>query len=277
MAKYRCPECGASHKEHDPYCRLCGAPMDQRVVYQSAAPDPSIAASRFDRRGLGHFIIIGAIVGLVVVAGAVWLGVVEGGDDVRSLTNDIPGVGGASDKWFTWPDPDEVILVEVPAIPEEADDPLSLSADADTVHYQVEIGDTVHNIAFTQGLDFTYDEDTPSEARALLETTVADLAPQQEGVVQRQSEVFTWQGYPAVDVTYDGLSLPGGPAFGTARIFLADGEIFLVETVDYDRNPDSYQRIRDSIVVVADQPDVTIPTIPSDAPASGGVVADDGE
>lgn len=272
MAKYRCPECGAAHKDPEPYCRLCGGPMTERARYQQTNADHSIDASRFERRGMGHFVVFGVIVGVVLVLGAVWLGVVEGGEDVREISKDIPGLGGTEDQWFLWPDPTERIIVEVPAIPEESSDPLPLAEGSDTAQFDIVIGDVVHTISYTDGLDFSYDEDSPSEARILLETAADNLAELQDAVVLRRGEVFTWQGrYPAIEVTYDGMSLAGAPAFGTAQLVLADGELVFLQTLAAEQTPDTFGRIRDSLTFVADQPDLTIPTIPPDAPGSGGL------
>ncbi len=272
MAKYRCPECGAAHKDPEPYCRLCGGPMTERAQYQQLNVDHSIDASRFQRQGMGHFVVFGLILGVALVLAAVWFGLVEGGEEVRDLSNEIPGVGGAEDQWFLWPDPTERLIVEVPALPEEASDPLSLADTGDTSHFDIVIGDGVHTIAYTDGLGFTYDEDSPSEARILLEETAEDLAEQQGAIVLRRGEVFNLQGrHPAVDVTYDGLSVGGSPAFGSARLVLADGEIVFVQTLAAQQSPDSFGRLRDSLTFVADQPDLTVPTIPPDAPAAGGL------
>ena len=51
MAKYRCPSCGAAHKEPPGTCRLCGYVMDGSVEIPTGAPTVRPAAAQEARRG----------------------------------------------------------------------------------------------------------------------------------------------------------------------------------------------------------------------------------
>ena len=128
MATYRCPECGASHKEHVPNCRLCGAPLDIAVTVRTVTVDRNIAAERFKRKGMGHFIVIGLILVVGIGLAAFFIGGVDN-SPVRSTIYKLPFIDPpVEDTWFAWADPDEVMIVDVPARMESEDQAIDLGS-----------------------------------------------------------------------------------------------------------------------------------------------------
>lgn len=278
MAKYRCPECGASHKELEEHCRLCGAPIANPVIVRTATIDKSVSADRFRPKGIGHYAIIGVVIIAVIALAGLALGVIEGGDEVDQVRGEIPVLGRAPDAWFDWADPDEVLIVEVPAKTEEVDDPFTLDDAGTAVRaWTTSVGDVTFIFGYTEGLDFDAEDDS-DEARQTLTDAANAIAEQSGGTVIRIGEVHGQvEGHPGIDASYQGLFLAEGPAFGHSRVVLADGELFFVFTVDYEESSDFADRIEDSMLIVADYPDLTIPTIPPDAAEPGGAAGTDGD
>lgn len=277
MATYRCPECGASHKEHVPNCRLCGAPLDIPVTVRTVTVDRQIAAERFERKGMGHFIVIGVIIVIAIGLAAFFIGGIDN-SPVRSAIYKLPFVDPpVEDTWFEWADPDEVMIVEVPAIMESEDDAIDLGGPSSA--WGTLVGTSTVLVGHTDGLDFEVptnsagDDLTRSSTEAELRAAAEAAADSQGGYVQRFGELFNvGDNHIASDVVIDGINLPEGPAFGSIRLVMANGEIVFTETIAYDRNNEVQRRLRDSLIIVADDPSVTIPTTPENAPASGGVV-----
>jgi hypothetical protein len=279
MATYRCPECGASHKEHVPACRLCGAPLDIPVTVRTVTVDQNIAAERFKRKGMGHFVIIG----LILVAGIALVAFFIGGIEespVRRWFYKLPFVEeNVDDAWFEWADPDERMIVEVPARMETVDGSDAIDLGATTSAWGTLVGNDTIVVGYTDDLDFEIpsagdgDDLTRSSTEEALRDAADAAASSQGGYVQRFGEMFTYgDDHLAVDVVIDGINFPEGPAFGSIRLVMAEDEIFFTETIAYERNNDTQRRLRDSLIIVADDPSVTIPTVPEDAPAAGGVV-----
>lgn len=274
MATYRCPECGASHKEKEEFCRLCGAPIANPVTYRTATIDKSIAAEKFQPKGVGHFALIGVAVALVLGLGAIALGIVDGGDEVNQVRGELPSLGRADDAWFEWADPAEVMVIEVPARPEKVDDPDAVdAAGTDVVAWTTSIGDTTFLFGHTSGLDFE-DADDLQAATEQLEESAEIMAENLGGTTIGVGETFELGDHFAADASYQGVSLPSGPAFGNARFVLADGELYFIATKDYPRDSEAHDRMAGSLAIVSDFPDMTIPTIPPDAPDAGGDVSE---
>jgi hypothetical protein len=277
MATYRCPECGASHKEHVTACRLCGAPLDIPVTVRTVTVDQNIAAERFKRKGMGHFIIIGLVLLAGIALVAFFIGGVED-SPARRWFYKLPFVEeNVEDEWFEWADPDEVMIVEVPAKMSAEDDAIDLGTT--TAAWGTLVGNDTILVGYSEGLDFEVpasgdgDDRTRSSTEAALRSAAESVAESQGGFVQRFGEVFTYgDNHIAVDVVVDGIDFPEGPAFGSIRLVMADGEIIFTETIAYERNNETQDRLRDSLIIVADDPSIPIPTVPADAPESGGVV-----
>lgn len=108
--KYRCPVCGATHKDLPEQCRLCG---------QKMGPEAAVGASvsaRVDveqKRGIGA--IVGVVILLVVaiVAIAVLTGAVPGLKSIDAAKNKV-GFGTNDDGWSRFDYPAGGFSVEFP-------------------------------------------------------------------------------------------------------------------------------------------------------------------
>jgi hypothetical protein len=97
MANYRCPVCGANHKEYQANCRLCGQSMNPNFIPQEIQ---SSATMRQSKRGMKGLVLIGVGVVLAVVAVALVFGLVAGNKQLDQAKDKI--VPGANkDGWST--------------------------------------------------------------------------------------------------------------------------------------------------------------------------------
>jgi hypothetical protein len=267
MASNRCPECGAAHQEPADLCRLCGAPLNTAVTVRTTAISAT-DANRANKSSVTHFIWIGLAIVIVFTVGALALGFVEN-PTLERWVNKLPFIDdNVDDAWFSWVDPDEVMIVEVPALPEAADTEQQVDLGGDTSLWTAQLGDIEFLFGHTEGLDADIATDDIGAATDELNAAVDALAEQQGGVVLTVGDPFTYGDHYGVDAVIDGLSLPEGPAFGSVRMIVADGELVVIETIDYEAETDYHQRISDSLVLVADNPDIVLPTVPDNVAPS---------
>lgn len=102
MSTYRCPICGANHKDNVAQCRLCGADMTGRPLPTgggSTAPPP--VSPKGSVKGV-VFIGLGAVI--VLVLAAVGLGFVRS-QQVESVSQKV--LGQHTDGWTTQTEPDD--------------------------------------------------------------------------------------------------------------------------------------------------------------------------
>jgi len=259
-------------------CRLCGAPMEEAVTNRNVVIDESLSANRFRPKGIAHFIWIGLAVAVVIILGALALGATEN-PTLERWAQRLPFVeDSVGDAWFAWADPDEVFILELPARAVEVGGPQAIDLGVNTNTWQTSLGNTVFTFGTTDGLDFEIPDDTRDPASTVglrLREGLDTIIVQQGGTLLSVADPATSGGRVYIDAVIDNLRLPQGPAFGSIRLTMVDGEIVFIQTTDFQRNTDAHKRMRSSLVVVADDPDTTIPTIPADAPEPGGIGGSD--
>src|SRR5262245_10742290 len=185
--------------------------------------------------------LIGLAIAALLVGGAFATGTVHNSTLAR-LWHKIPGVPEAvEDAWFDWADPDHQIILEVPAIPTEPKADESLDLGADTHMWKSTLGDQEFFFGYTTGLDFSAnDESVETDTEDAFASAAGDMAEQQGGRVAQVGDLFHYHGNWASDIIIDGLALPEGVAYGSARMIMSeDGEIYFTESIAYERNPDS--------------------------------------
>lgn len=97
MSKYRCPACGANHKQFQSQCRLCG----QSLAPDSMAVDTPNSAQLLSTKGsIKGIVMIGIILVIAVVAIALVFGLVSGNKTLdKAKDKIIPG--SDKDGWTT--------------------------------------------------------------------------------------------------------------------------------------------------------------------------------
>ncbi len=111
MPKYRCPVCGATHREMPDFCRLCGQQMGEEVSVGDFKGARTVVVQK---KGLGGimFMAIGLVV--LIAVGLAVLGIGPGGTQIDKLTSKLPGVSRPTG-WTELRDEDGKFVVNFPS------------------------------------------------------------------------------------------------------------------------------------------------------------------
>lgn len=101
--KYRCPACGATHKELVNQCRLCGRSLDPTKAGDSVvAPTARVVTS--SGSSTKGFILIGIGAVLLIAIGGIVFGVIRSNKAIDTAVNKLPGIGAEqTDGWSAIP------------------------------------------------------------------------------------------------------------------------------------------------------------------------------
>jgi hypothetical protein len=108
MPKYRCPVCGASHKEPVPNCRLCGQNMGPNAVSTFETP---VASEYHRKRGIKGVFLIGAGLVVLILSVTLALGITKPTREMEAVKNKI---SGSADGWTTQVEQEGKFTVELP-------------------------------------------------------------------------------------------------------------------------------------------------------------------
>jgi hypothetical protein len=140
MTTYRCPICGASHKQEPKACRLCGYGMGEEMgtlVTGDTGTKPLIRTKGGFKRPM-----IVAVIGVAVLAGgAVALGAVQG-DSVEDVGDVIPFIDRDSpDGWTKLTVADVDMVADFPEVTEEGSLALSEAEGGELTTIEASAGD----------------------------------------------------------------------------------------------------------------------------------------
>jgi hypothetical protein len=89
MAKYRCPVCGATHKELPEHCRLCGQKMGEEAVVGDFSGARKLQTQKKGIFGIAFVVILGVIVIAVVL---IALDIAPGSKQLNAVVDKVPGL-----------------------------------------------------------------------------------------------------------------------------------------------------------------------------------------
>jgi hypothetical protein len=224
-----------------------------KAMPSATQADPGQGAEKYKPKGISHFILWGALGIIIVLGGAIALGVGSDDDGIQWVRDNVPGLASdPDDGWVEWEDAAGVIYVESPGELSE-DGEFAVSG---TKAFTREVGDTqVVTVGYTTGGYNDGAEGGEDANILLLDDAAHEWAAAQGGELTTDNDVKGAEGdRPYIDATFDGVSLPDGAAFGNVRITRVDDELFFVQTIAYEEDPDSQSRMRGSMKVIADEP-----------------------
>jgi hypothetical protein len=135
MSKYRCPLCGATHKDPADRCRLCGQSMAPGGVATSTQP---VAQSVRAQRGIKGTVVIGLGLVLGVLVLAIVFGVARENTQIRKA-KDL--VVGEADGWTTQVDDQGKFSVELPGTRTRESEPSAATDDHKITAWHASLGD----------------------------------------------------------------------------------------------------------------------------------------
>ena len=241
MSKYRCPRCGATHKSDTGHCRLCGMDLSGTKIPASVPQARSAAATK---RGLGGIAVFGVLGVLVVAALAVAFGL--SGDDsaVGDITENIPGVRGAtSDGWEPVVDETGGFVVNLPGTATQTTVPFPPAVDGQATTWTSTIADEIRiTVAYA---DLPPLDDSSSDAARL--EAMADEWAAANGTTVRDSAESDFSGLPALDTTMRDTEVGGEPANVRAFLFVRGDRLFVVMVESIFVDIPQYTRVLTSL------------------------------
>ncbi len=227
MAKYRCPSCGAAHKDPPGTCRLCGYVMDGSVAIPAQSNVARPVAVK--KKGAASIALIGVLLVIVLVAGAIILNVTSGSSEVNKAVDKLPGVPLASDGWKRVTDTEGGFSVELPPGPVTTSVPFAPSANGQLTGWLGSIGDAPN---YDTQLYVVYGKVTTNPGETAEDTIarLGDAKIAQDGFVESRTHT-TYQGYPAIQYTINRVEFAGKTGYENAMMFLKGDELFVVESL----------------------------------------------
>jgi hypothetical protein len=228
MAKYRCPSCGAAHKDPPGTCRLCGYVMDGSVAVPTQT-DIGRAVAAPKKKGTASLVVVGLLLVAVLVVGAVVLNVSSGSSTVTKVVSKIPGTKTEPDGWKQVTDSEGGFVVLMPPGAVTTSVPFAASQNGQLTGWLGSIGQAP-----------TYDtqiyvvhgkvQANPGETAEDTITRMGDAKIAQDGFVVSRTHT-SFQGYPAIQYTINRVQFAGQTGYENSLMFIKNNVLYVVESL----------------------------------------------
>jgi hypothetical protein len=231
MAKYRCPSCGASHKDQPHQCRLCGAIMDGTVDQRS----PVAVQSRpiiEKKKGMGSLAMVGLVAVAVIVVLAVALGFTSGDLSTASLRDKIPFLRVTNDGWVKVDDPEGGFTVEMPSSRQTGSAKFPPAANGQLTGWVADIGPETSLAVLYGKLDSTEGETSTATLNRVVDADIAQSQAEADAAgrvltVGKRTET-NFRGYPAVVYDVSGVTQDDQYGYNKNLVFLKGDELYVI-------------------------------------------------
>ena len=201
MSKYRCPVCGATHRDMPDACRLCGQKMAEGAVVGDFSGSRDVIAKR---KGLGGMVAIAILIVVVIAVGLAWAGIGPGGRQVDQVIAQAPiPLKARADGWSELREEEGRFIVDMPTNGRERVTPEQkfFGAESTEVAWVVKLGsDTLIEARFLDLPEAMYAEAFPGGTipadggrafiRTLTENMVAEQIAAGGKVVRNEDSAF---------------------------------------------------------------------------------------
>lgn len=243
MAKYKCPVCGAAHKEKPEKCRLCG----QSMVSASAVPDNigGVKQVAEKRKGLASVMLI-ALGGVVVIGlVAVILGLVPSNKVTDGIRDVIPGLKDESkDGWRPIEATNGSFTAEMPGDATYRRVPFN-AAGAQMEVAAVKLGSETE-LSIASGTITRQGDETDKD---LLERLAGAWAQDSGFEVSSQKET-SFAGYPARLVDQNQGKFLGKTAEQRTLLVLADDVLYVIQSTSVYPDQPQFDRLASTVVFI---------------------------
>lgn len=244
MSKYRCPVCGATHKQQPDKCRLCGQVMTEgTIINETTTPREAPMAER----GIGGiaFALIGLV--LLIAVAFILLGLTPANKTIDSLKNKLPVVGQQTgDGWEQLRADDGPFTVDLPGGErvKETFDYLPALNNGKLNMWTAKIGsDTKIQVAYGK-VDVNEADTAKKKLDILGDQYVKDIGNNVK-VDKRTDTGFA--GLPALSLELRGLKLDGKDAYQRAWLILRGDTIYIVSVTSIYRDTPPLERVLNSL------------------------------
>ncbi len=252
MAKYRCPSCGATHKDAPTSCRLCGYIMDGSVEIPTGGAQARAPIEK--KGGLGGIALIGLLVVVVLGVGAVVFHYTSGNATVAKVIDKLPGQSAPPNGWKTVTDAEGGFTVLLPPNPTPTSVKFPSADNGQLTGWVGTIADQPPKIDTELYVIYGKIHPKPGEKAS---DTVARLGKQKmaldPGFIESQ-QVTSYQGYPAMSYTINRVKFQGSQGYENALMFLKGDQLFVVESLSiYSGDPadTEFNQVLNSLVFTA--------------------------
>jgi len=251
MAKYRCPSCGATHKDAPSSCRLCGYIMDGSVEMPVGGAQARAPIQK--KGGLGGIALIGLLVVVLLGAGAVVFHYTSGNATVAKVIDKLPGQSAPPDGWKVVTDAEGGFTVLLPPNPTPTSVKFPAADNGQLSGWLATVGSPPQ--VDTQ-LFVIYGKVHPKPGEKAADTVerlgTAKMAL--DGGFIESQQLTTYQGYPAIQYTINRVDFEGQQGYENATMFLKGDQLFVVESLSkYSGEPadNEYNQVLNSLTFTA--------------------------
>jgi hypothetical protein len=270
MSKYRCPICGAVHKQYQPNCRLCGQSLSGENIPVNA---PKAATPIGTNTSIKGIIWLGVLVVLVLLVGAIFFGYVQSNRAIESakevvLQQNTDGwsplvcstAGASTEATPTCTVPDgQGFTVELPGDRTKSNTPFALAEGQKMETWSATVSDdTLLEVIFAPIVDpatgaAPADEDEEVALQRIADAWLAEKGLTREPGSTGSSDVTINEtgskGHPAIVIKTPSadVTLNGEDAYLQTMLVLRDDVLFVVQTTSIYENAEQFDRMRQTL------------------------------
>jgi hypothetical protein len=237
MSKYRCPVCGATHKDQPTKCRLCGQDMSGSSTVPAYTGGSRQAIDK--KGGLGSLALIGIIGVLAIGILAIVLGFTGSNSFIDNIRDKIPGLQvDEKDGWTSLDDPSGGFIAQMPEGREKEFVAFAPAANGRLDQWSSVIGNETD-------LTISYGKVTKADgqsANAALASFADTWATTLGGKIEDTKETG-FQGYPAIDVGVRDLTYEGQAATAKAMMILRGDTLYVIQSESIYNDHPQYGRL----------------------------------
>jgi len=237
MSKYRCPVCGATHKDQPTKCRLCGQDMS------GAATIPAYTGgsrqTMQSRGSLASLLLIGLIGVLVIGLLAIVLGFTGSNSFIDNIRDKIPGLQlDKKDGWTALDDPSGGFVAQMPEGREKKFVAFAPAANGRLDQWSSVIGNETDLTISYGKVTKAEGQSNNAELASFAQTWAASLG----GKIDSSTETG-FQGYPALDVAIRDLTYDNQAASAKAMMVLRGDTLYIIQSESIYSDHPQYSRL----------------------------------
>lgn len=247
MSKYRCPVCGATHKEEPEKCRLCGQYLGERATGPTVMAEVRQTTGR--RGGVADIVLI-AVGGVVLIALLfVVLGLTGSNSFIENIRDKIPGLATIKDDgWESIDDADGGFVAEMPETRERSSAQFGPSTTSRLERWVANIGqETELSVSYARLSTLPEGDDWRPFLESMAVTWGQTLGGKAEDI---HDDVF--RGYPGTTTTIDNLRMidsQGVQQQATAKAWLVlrGDTLYIIQSMSVYRDHPNFSRLASSV------------------------------
>jgi hypothetical protein len=258
MSKYRCPICGAAHKEQVANCRLCGQSMAPNAI---PAYEQDVKQEVHTDKSIKGVALIGAGLVIAIVLGAVLFGVLRPTKQLEQVSD--LATGNRHDGWATTSSDTGKFTVDMPGevTKESVDLAITTTGKVTGVTTYVPLKTNPDTYLLVASGPITLPATPPGSALSaaaaqnLLKDTVLPqwLAANKLALVEGEQQETGIAGYPALTfkTLAPKLKLQGKDAYGQVAFVLTGSTVYVIETISIYKDADQQDHMLSTFAVTA--------------------------